>query len=165
MGRIRSIHPKIWTDEGFITLSIKARLLLIALGTFADYGDKFEWDQSAMETHCGWAWGLEELCELIDAGYVTETEGVGEIHFAFGFPRRRISKWEGLRSLVFARDGYACQYCGSRARPFHCDHIMPVSRGGSDDLTNLTTACAPCNLSKGDQTPEEWRGSAEVPFS
>jgi 5-methylcytosine-specific restriction endonuclease McrA len=32
-----------------------------------------------------------------------------------------------------------------------------VKRGGSNDLTNLVTACRPCNLSKGPKTLKEWR--------
>ena len=31
----------------------------------------------------------------------------------------------------------------------HVDHIIPVVRGGSNDDSNLVTACADCNLGKG----------------
>ncbi|MBR0150159.1 MAG: HNH endonuclease [Synergistaceae bacterium] len=30
----------------------------------------------------------------------------------------------------------------------HCDHIIPVSAGGSDELDNLITACMFCNSQK-----------------
>ena len=51
-----------------------------------------------------------------------------------------------------------CMYCG---KPFgvatpHIDHMMPLSRGGNHAESNLTIACAFCNISKGDRTPEEF---------
>jgi hypothetical protein len=43
MSRIRSVHPGIWTDEDFVSLSIPARLFCIGLwGEADDYG-VFEW--------------------------------------------------------------------------------------------------------------------------
>jgi hypothetical protein len=66
------------------------------------------------------------------------------------------SDWLELREAVFARDGYSCVYCGSGA-DLHCDHVEPVALGGSHDINNLVTACAPCNLSKGSKTVAEWR--------
>ena len=33
---------------------------------------------------------------------------------------------------------------------------LPWSRGGDNSLANLTVACASCNRSKSDRTPEEW---------
>jgi 5-methylcytosine-specific restriction endonuclease McrA len=33
---------------------------------------------------------------------------------------------------------------------------VPKSRGGSDQVSNLTLACAPCNLRKGNQTAAEF---------
>jgi hypothetical protein len=57
---------------------------------------------------------------------------------------------------VFARDNFTCQYCGAKApaAPLQPDHIMPKSRGGSDDSTNLITACFDCNTGKRDQVLE-----------
>lgn len=65
------------------------------------------------------------------------------------------AKWVSLRNYVFERDGFACTYCES-TDDLECDHIMPVSRGGSSDLENLTTSCRLCNRAKGAMTPEEW---------
>lgn len=48
-----------------------------------------------------------------------------------------------------------CVYCGSRA-DLTRDHVVPKSRGGSDDPSNIVVACRTCNCSKGDRTPEEW---------
>lgn len=56
------------------------------------------------------------------------------------------------RFMVLERDGYTCQYCGARAPEarLHVDHIVPVSKGGTNDLDNLVTACEQCNLGKSD---------------
>jgi 5-methylcytosine-specific restriction endonuclease McrA len=61
----------------------------------------------------------------------------------------------GLRLSVL--DGVdSCVYCGGPG-PFEVDHIVPVSRGGSDDMANLAAACRPCNRSKGSLLLEEWQ--------
>lgn len=156
MARPRSFHPKMFKDEAFFTLSIPARLLLVGLGTFSDYADRFPWDEAAIDRHVCEPLAMDYLPELLDAGLVVRHPDGGEILYAFGFGRRRISKWERLRSFIFRRDNYTCQYCGSLEQPLHCDHMIPVSRGGSNLESNLTTACKPCNLSKHDKTPEEW---------
>lgn len=57
---------------------------------------------------------------------------------------------------VITRDNGRCVYCGDTDGPFHLDHIWPVSRGGSNEESNLVTACASCNLSKGSKTLLEW---------
>jgi HNH endonuclease len=49
-----------------------------------------------------------------------------------------------------------CAYCGDPV-PVQVDHILPRSRGGSDDRDNLAPACKRCNMEKLDFTPEEYR--------
>lgn len=65
--------------------------------------------------------------------------------------------WWTIRREVFDRDGYRCVYCGSEHQ-LECDHIVPLSQGGGNDLSNLTTACKSCNSSKGAKGLAEWRG-------
>lgn len=69
-----------------------------------------------------------------------------------------LAEWEALRADVFARDAYRCTYCGVETDDPHCDHVVPLSRGGSNHVANLATARAACNISKGAKTLEEWRG-------
>lgn len=38
------------------------------------------------------------------------------------------------------------------------DHLLPQMRNGSNDITNVAPACAPCNHRKGNRTPLEWLG-------
>lgn len=64
--------------------------------------------------------------------------------------------WDELRSRVIERDGADCRYCGGEADPPHIDHIVPLARGGSSDIENLTVACQRCNSSKKDKLLDEW---------
>ncbi len=61
------------------------------------------------------------------------------------------------REMLFARDRFICAYCGGRFRPgeLTAEHVKPQSRGGRDTWTNLVSACKPCNLRKGNRTPEQ----------
>jgi 5-methylcytosine-specific restriction endonuclease McrA len=64
-------------------------------------------------------------------------------------------------TFLFARDNYRCQYCGrgtADLRPRESltrDHLIPLSRGGTNEWTNVVTACSPCNTRKGNRMPEE----------
>ena len=64
-------------------------------------------------------------------------------------------------TFLFARDNYTCQYCGRSQSEFkfrECltrDHLVPLSRGGTNDWTNVMTACSTCNTRKGNRLPEQ----------
>jgi 5-methylcytosine-specific restriction endonuclease McrA len=81
---------------------------------------------------------------------------------AYDGQRLPSADWEVIRSIIFERDGQVCTYCGSN-KLLEGDHIVPLSRGGSNTFGNLATACRPCNQSKGSKTVEEWRTSAQSP--
>ncbi|MBQ8210361.1 MAG: HNH endonuclease [Clostridia bacterium] len=57
-----------------------------------------------------------------------------------------------LRYDVLKRDNFRCKLCGISAKEgatLHVDHILPVSKGGKTEMTNLRTLCDRCNLGKG----------------
>jgi 5-methylcytosine-specific restriction endonuclease McrA len=64
-------------------------------------------------------------------------------------------------TFLFARDDYRCQFCGrtqAALRHRECltrDHLVPLSRGGTTDWSNVLTACSTCNTRKGNRLPEE----------
>ena len=60
----------------------------------------------------------------------------------------------GMRFTILERDSFTCRFCGKRApeTELEVDHVMPRSKGGSDDTSNLVTACRDCNRGKGDRT-------------
>lgn len=58
--------------------------------------------------------------------------------------------WDSLRRQVYKRDGYTCANCGAKgggdkSTELHAHHIVPVSRGGTNVLTNLKTLCRDCH--------------------
>ncbi|GIX31575.1 MAG: hypothetical protein KatS3mg124_2047 [Porticoccaceae bacterium] len=58
---------------------------------------------------------------------------------------------------LFARDHYLCMYCGAPGKPGELtrDHVVPLSRGGTDRWENVVAACRRCNQRKGNKLPEE----------
>lgn len=73
-----------------------------------------------------------------------------------GSDRLPAHEWRPLRERIFARDDFTCGYCGTRGGRLECDHVIPISRGGSNDPNNLVTACFRCNRSKRARLIEEW---------
>lgn len=61
------------------------------------------------------------------------------------------------RANLYARDRSMCQYCGARfAHPeLSYDHVVPRTRGGRTEWTNVVTCCLGCNRRKGNRTPDE----------
>lgn len=64
-------------------------------------------------------------------------------------------------TFLFARDHYRCQYCDRHVtdlKPRESltrDHLIPLSRGGTNEWTNVVAACSSCNTRKGNRMPEE----------
>jgi hypothetical protein len=61
-----------------------------------------------------------------------------------------------LRYQILRRDNHACRYCGATAPDVKLtvDHVVPEALGGSDDPTNLVTACETCNGGKSATPPD-----------
>lgn len=56
--------------------------------------------------------------------------------------------------IVAERAGHQCEYCHAPEivfnLAFEVEHIIPVSKKGSNDLQNLALSCRICNLRKSD---------------
>jgi 5-methylcytosine-specific restriction endonuclease McrA len=93
-----------------------------------------------------------------------------------GLPKSEV---KFTRRNIYEHYEYKCAYCGHKfsSAELNLEHVIPRSRGGKTDWTNIVTSCIPCNLRKGNRLPEEasmkllvqptkpkWRGSAAVVF-
>ena len=63
-------------------------------------------------------------------------------------PQKRVAF---TRFNLFLRDGFSCQYCGSK-HDLTFDHVVPRARGGITSWENVVVACSPCNLRKGSRS-------------
>jgi 5-methylcytosine-specific restriction endonuclease McrA len=59
-----------------------------------------------------------------------------------------IEQWN---NLVMFYDGH-CLCCARIDLPLEKDHVVPLSKGGSNSIENLQPLCKPCNSSKRDKT-------------
>lgn len=61
---------------------------------------------------------------------------------------------------VWVTDDHRCAYCRDvMTQHPEPDHVIPLSRGGTNDLSNILPSCSPCNIDKSDMTLDEWAHS------
>lgn len=63
------------------------------------------------------------------------------------------TQWTAIRVAILKRDEYLCAYCGKTATTV--DHVIPMSKGGTEDFTNLVACCKRCNFQKGVRSIQE----------
>lgn len=69
-----------------------------------------------------------------------------------------------IREYLSEKFEHKCCYCGieqGQGRKFEVEHIIPVSRGGTNRVSNLAWSCHDCNQEKGSMAAEEY-GHPEV---
>jgi 5-methylcytosine-specific restriction endonuclease McrA len=67
--------------------------------------------------------------------------------------------------MLLEQQSYRCAAPHCRIdvlRDFHCDHILPLSRGGTNSPDNIQILCSACNLTKNDRTMEEWQAARDA---
>lgn len=90
--------------------------------------------------------GKKNLIHHNDVEKVLETEGLIEI----------------IHDNIFGYETKSINYLGGghkrntelRGSIYHIDHIKPISKGGTNEKTNLQLTCEPCNLAKGGKYEE-----------
>lgn len=67
------------------------------------------------------------------------------------------------RRNIYKRDGYICQYCGSRpgSLELSIDHLIPRSQGGKSTWENCVLACTDCNARKANRSLD-WAGMSLI---
>ncbi|WP_203229288.1 HNH endonuclease [Paenimyroides tangerinum] len=77
------------------------------------------------------------------------------------FKRKRmystnVKEWKRITNYILKRDNYTCAYCKKVGGVLEIDHVVPFSKGGSDEYENLVTACLKCNRQKKDKSVSEF---------
>lgn len=111
----------------------------------------------------GWIQATQVVCGLLFLKNRTAIYNIMWDHWV-----GPLTKWRGKTGPLSIMDWppsipegkVKCAYCGRPATTM--DHIIPKSKGGSDDLTNLVPACFGCNTSKGAKSLADWRNGQYV---
>lgn len=97
----------------------------------------------------------------------------------------RLTKYDRLpkrdvkftRSNIYTHYNNTCCYCGGKfsTKELNLDHVIPRSKGGHTNWTNIVLSCIPCNSRKDDMSPEQagmkllvkpsrpiWKGSRTI---
>jgi len=71
-------------------------------------------------------------------------------------PKREV---KFTRRNIYSHYKYLCCYCGKKfnTSQLNLDHVIPKSRGGKTNWSNIVTTCIDCNTRKRNLTPEEAR--------
>ncbi len=85
--------------------------------------------------------------ELVNQGKI-EIEGNSLI--IVGYQAKRCNIPEHIKEQVYKKFNNRCAYCGEKLTPDTrtIDHIVPLSEGGSNYITNFFPACIYCNTLK-----------------
>ncbi len=69
-------------------------------------------------------------------------------------PHHTAKQWVDKRAEYDQR----CAYCFRKPKRLTLDHVVPLSKGGSNAISNCVPACATCNSSKGPKDLRVWLG-------
>lgn len=69
-----------------------------------------------------------------------------------------VVKPKNYRNMLFDRGNVHCKFCRRKLTRTTAtiDHVVPVTRGGTNAPDNLIIACEQCNQTKAGRTLEEW---------
>jgi len=144
------------------------KLVLLTLADWAAMDGVWQFNDEKLTAFCECSSAnLESAIHTLQLrGLLVAVGGALQIAYSEGGEPRRgttggIRKWsisKARRFAIYSRDGHCCIYCGSEEN-LSIDHIVPRSKGGTDDEQNLATACRSCNSSKRDRDLIDWRGA------
>ncbi|WP_378955409.1 HNH endonuclease [Pelosinus sp. sgz500959] len=176
MARARNIKPGFFTNDELAECEPLARLLFAGLWTISDREGRLEDRPKRIKAeilpfdNCN----VDELLSsLHEQGFITRyfIESIDYIQITNfvrhqnPHPKEAASTIPAMpghidsgcipyyvpptqRQRIFSRDNFKCQKCDSTER-LSIDHIIPRSKGGTNEDSNLQTLCIYCNSGKG----------------
>ena len=92
-----------------------------------------------------------------EAGMDKFIKGAGVLIHRTDIPKRRSHRSRDIKHKLYGFQEGRCNMCGHEIdfRHMEVDHIIPKSKGGQDDDSNLQLLCGHCNRVKGKDTMEE----------
>lgn len=93
------------------------------------------------------------LNELIKAGFVLHDESSNVYTIKNAMLAKSPSK--DVYKMIADRDGEYCKHCNT-TQNLTIDHILPRSKGGGGNLSNLQLLCKSCNSSKSAAHPNKY---------
>ncbi|MCK6123928.1 HNH endonuclease [Microbacterium sp. EYE_5] len=136
--RFDAVEERLFTETLLERPTPQARIVGVARYTSPQGRNSYE------KSH---AWGFDDLRQELglareDRDRRSTTQFLRDRERSLLTPKMRID--------VLQRDGRRCRACGATAddATLHIDHIIPVSRGGLTEMSNLQVLCQSCNLGK-----------------
>ena len=115
------------------------------------------WRRAIRLLHQGKAsapYGHEDYYRIVTAnGYIDLPTAIVLVRYVH-IPYKNVTL---SRKNIIWRDENTCQYCEMQLNENNqtLDHVLPVSRGGKHEWTNLVACCRNCNARKANRTPSE----------
>ncbi len=128
-----------------------------------EYQHRYEASDRGRETHSAYRASHSEAIRERQRRYYASDHG--RERFRSARRRRRARKHNALGTHTpediqaqYERQKGRCYYCNVQVQwgQHHIEHVVPLSRGGADDMSNIVIACKPCNLKKHNKLPHEW---------
>lgn len=167
---------KTWGPWSFEVVEIESKVYYLLYHEAADYeidlkqvnstADIYGWI-AHMTTKNSWHYGdtcvfflcqaFEDICNQSNINLRTNNKDFNGAKVAATYYKRIQVKRNvslRIRHQILERDDFRCLDCGASAitgAVLEVDHTIPISKGGSNDLSNLRTLCSDCNRGKSDR--------------
>lgn len=181
MSRIRSIHPGLWTDEAFVSLSPMARLFIMGIWNECDDMGSFAWSPLTLKMRilpADTADAPTLLAEAVAAGILMKYEIDGKAYGAvrnfcqFQRPKKansthpqteEVQKWVNIRARS-TRDGSGAE---GKELPTGGEKVRQMEDGGwrgeedCSDEQSLSSETAEATELKPEHVLEAWNATAD----
>lgn len=124
-------RSEVWRKDSYYTNDAYLKAMRVIL----DSAYSFEWQKETAQVI------IERTLAEIEAEEKKRLCALRRAEFA--------RNYEPIKLALIERDGYGCVECGAQDN-MTVDHIIPLSKGGTDKLDNLRFLCRGCNSKKND---------------